>query len=58
VVRQKEKPPNSFEFIALWSMDSVSKDVVMLLASNHDSGASDIPQPRVAGWHDCFSERP
>ena len=39
VVRQREKPPNDFEFIAPWSMDSVSGDLVMLLASNHDSGA-------------------
>lgn len=39
VVRQRERPPNTFEFVALWSMDSISKDVVMLLASNHDSGA-------------------
>jgi hypothetical protein len=49
VVRQKEKPPNTFEFIALWSMDSVSKDIVMLLASNHNSGARIF---RSHGWRD------
>ncbi|MGA9307382.1 MAG: hypothetical protein WBW31_18410 [Candidatus Sulfotelmatobacter sp.] len=30
VVRQKERPPNTFNFIALWSVDSISKEVVML----------------------------
>src|SRR5580700_12150508 len=49
VVRQKEKPPNTFEFIALWSMDSVSEDVVMLLTSNHNSGARIF---RSHGWQD------
>ena len=49
VVRQKEKPPNTFEFIALWSVDSVSKDIVMLLASNHNSGARTF---RSHGWRD------
>lgn len=49
VVRQKEKPPNTFEFIALWSMDSVSNDVVMLLASNHSSAARIFPSH---GWQD------
>jgi hypothetical protein len=24
VVRQKERPPNTFEFVALWSMDSIN----------------------------------
>jgi len=47
VVRQKEMPPNTFEFVALWSVDSISKDVVMLLASNHDSGARIF---RSHGW--------
>ncbi|MGA8866630.1 MAG: hypothetical protein WB510_06655 [Candidatus Sulfotelmatobacter sp.] len=47
LVRQKEKPPNDFEFVALWSMDSVSGDLVMLLASNHDSGARVF---RSQGW--------
>jgi hypothetical protein len=49
VVRQRERPPNTFEFVALWSMDSISKDVVMLLASNHDSGARIF---RSHGWQD------
>ena len=49
VVRQKERPPNTFNFIALWSMDSISKEVVMLLASNHDSGARIF---RSQGWRD------
>jgi hypothetical protein len=49
VVRQKERPPNTFEFVALWSMDSISKDVVMLLASNHGSDARIF---RSHGWQD------
>jgi hypothetical protein len=49
VVRQKERPPNTFEFVALWSMDSISEDVVMLLASNHYSGARIF---RSHGWQD------
>jgi hypothetical protein len=39
VTREREKPPNTFQFIGLWSMDSMSGNSVMLLASNHNSGA-------------------
>jgi hypothetical protein len=39
VVHQKEKPPYDFEFVALWSVNSDSGQVVMLLVSNHGSGA-------------------
>jgi hypothetical protein len=49
LVRQKEKPPNTFEFIALWSWDSTSGDLVMLLTSNHESGARVF---RSRGWQD------
>jgi hypothetical protein len=49
VVRENERPPNTFEFVALWSMDSISEDLVMLLASNHDSGARIF---RSHGWQD------
>ena len=47
VIRQKEKPPNTFQFVALWSVDSVSGLPVMLLTSNHDSGGRLF---RSAGW--------
>ena len=56
VVRQRERPPNTFEFVALWSMDSISCcDVV---SQQPRLWRKDIPQPRMAGWRDCFSERP
>ena len=48
LVRQKEKPPNTLEFIALWTVDSVSGDLLMLLASNHDSRGVF----RSRGWQD------
>jgi hypothetical protein len=47
LVHKKERPPNTFEYFALWSMDSVSGELVMLLASNHDSGARVF---RSHGW--------
>lgn len=49
LVRQKERSPNTFEFIALWSMDSISGDLVMLLTSNHESGARVF---RSRGWQE------
>ena len=49
LVRQKEKPPNTFRFVALWSIDSVSGQPVMLLVSNHDSGGRMF---RSTGWND------
>jgi len=49
LVRQKEKPPNTFRFTALWSVDSVSGQPVMLLVSNHDSGGRLF---RSDGWKD------
>ena len=39
LVRAQEYPPNTFEYVALWSTDSSSGNVVMLLASNHQGGA-------------------
>lgn len=48
-VHQKEKPPNTYEFSALWSVDSVSGQVVMLLAGNTDTGARIF---RSHGWQD------
>ncbi len=39
VVRQKERSPNTFQFIALWSIDSSNGNLVMILTSNHNSGA-------------------
>jgi len=39
LVHQKEKPPQTFEFMALWSVDSVSGDLVMLMAGNQATGA-------------------
>lgn len=47
LVRAKERPPNTFQYIALWSTDSASGDVVMMLASNHQSGARLF---RSGGW--------
>jgi hypothetical protein len=47
VMREREKPPNTFQFIGLWSMDSVSGNLVTLLASNHNSGARVF---RSHGW--------
>ena len=47
VVRHKEKPPNDYVYLALWSVDSISGDLVMLLASNHDAGARLF---RSKGW--------
>jgi hypothetical protein len=49
LVRHKERDPNTFEFVAIWSVDSMSGDVVMLLASNHESGARLF---RSRGWRD------
>ncbi len=49
VVREKERSPNTFQFIAFWSVDSASGQPVMLLVSNHDSGARLF---RSDGWHD------
>lgn len=48
-VRHKERAPNTFQFIALWSMDSISGELVTLLASNHDTGARVF---RSNGWQD------
>lgn len=47
VMREREKQPNTFQFIGLWSMDSLSGNLVMLLASNHNSGARVF---RSHGW--------
>lgn len=47
IVRAKEKPPNTFQFVALLSMDSISGELVMLMASNHNSGARVLRSP---GW--------
>lgn len=49
LVHQKEKHPNTFEFVALWSIDSISGEVVMLLAANLDAGAQIY---RSHGWQD------
>lgn len=49
LVHQKEKPPNTFEFSALWSVDSVSGDVVMALVGNLNTGARIF---RSHGWQD------
>ncbi len=49
VVHQKEKPPNDFEFVALWSVDSNTGELVMLLVSNHEHGASVLHS---SGWQD------
>jgi hypothetical protein len=49
VVHQKEKPPNDFEFVALWSVNSDSGQLVMLLVSNHEAGASVL---HGSGWQD------
>lgn len=48
LVREKEKPPNTFQFVGVWSMDSVSGDLVMLSAV-HNSGARVF---RSHGWQD------
>jgi hypothetical protein len=40
IVHQKEKPPNDFEFVALWSVNSDTGQLVMLLVSNHEGGAT------------------
>ncbi len=48
VVHQKEKPPNDFEFVALWSVNSDTGELVMLLVSNHEGGASVLR----GGWQD------
>lgn len=47
VVHQKEKLPNDFEFVALWSVNSNTGELVMLLVSNHESGASVL---HGSGW--------
>jgi hypothetical protein len=49
LVHQKEKSPNTFEFSALWNVDSISGDLIMLLAGNHDTGARIF---RSHGWQD------
>ena len=49
LVHQKEKPPNTFEFSALWSVDSVSGNVVMVLVGNLDTGTRIF---RSHGWQD------
>jgi hypothetical protein len=49
VVHQKEKPPNDFEFVALWSVNSDNGELVMLLVSNHEGGASVL---HGSGWQD------
>jgi hypothetical protein len=49
VVHQKEKAPNDFEFVALWSVNSDSGQLVMLLVANHESGASVL---HGSGWQD------
>jgi hypothetical protein len=49
VVHQKEKPPNDFEFVALWSVNSDTGQLVMLLVSNHEGGASVL---HGSGWQD------
>jgi hypothetical protein len=47
IVREQEKPPSSYRWIALWSTDSVSGDLVMLLTSNGNWGARVF---RSLGW--------
>jgi hypothetical protein len=49
VVHQKEKPPNDFEFVALWSVNSDTGQLIMLLVANHEAGASVL---RGSGWQD------
>jgi hypothetical protein len=49
LVREQEKPPSSYRWIALWSTDSVSGDVVMLMVSNGNWGARVF---RSTGWQD------
>jgi hypothetical protein len=49
LVHQKEHPPNDFTFVALWSVEASSGQLVMLLVSNHEHGASVL---RGGGWQD------
>jgi len=49
LVHQKEKPANTVEFSALWSVDSVSGNVVMVLVGNLDTGTRIF---RSHGWQD------
>jgi len=49
LVRDAEKPPNTFHFVAILSVDSISGETVMLMASNHDAGARVL---RTGGWRD------
>jgi hypothetical protein len=49
VVHQKEKSPNDYEFVALWSVNSDSGQLVMLLVSNHQGGASVL---HGSGWQE------
>jgi hypothetical protein len=49
LVRGQERPPNHFKYIALWSMDTVGGQPVMLLAANLGGGARLF---RSNGWHD------
>jgi hypothetical protein len=49
VVHQKEKPPHDFEFVALWSVNADTGQLVMLLVSNHEGGASVL---RGSGWQE------
>ena len=47
VVKERETPPNTFQYVGLWTVDSVSGNALMLLAGNHDSGARVF---RSHGW--------
>lgn len=49
LVREKEKPPQKYQWMALWSVDSVSGDLIMQLTSNGNWGARVF---RSRGWRD------
>lgn len=63
LVRHSEQPPNSFAFVGLWSVDTRSGEMVMLLASNGNGGArmfraagaqggrmTFLPDPSLQSW--------
>ena len=47
LVRHQEQLPHTFSFVGLWSVDTRSGDVVMMLASNLKGGARMF---RSSGW--------
>lgn len=51
IVHQKERAPNTYEFIALWSFEPVTGNLVMLMTSGRNSGAQIFRTPSRA-WQD------